>query len=269
MKTHLSLFADTSRAPRRLVVALLLAPLFEIAGAAEIPVGLQHNMFIPNDIEIQVGDTIRFENRGGFHDVRADDGSFGNNASETRWRFRHTFNQVGEFLVHCSVHSAPGRPIATSMNARIKVVAAVEPSFAINQGIAGAWYNEATPGQGILFDVRPDDSFIFGAIFTYETGTTGKLGAPEHRWLTVQGNYTGDTAQVPIFLTSGGVFNDPATTTTAPVGTATIRFDSCASASMGYQLDDSQLQGTIPLTRVIPGTESLCETLSEANRQAQ
>ena len=245
-------------------VALLLCA--SSAGAAEITVLVQSNSFQPNDIEIEVGDTIKFQNLGGFHDVRADDGSFSREPSNANWRFRHTFDRVGEFPVHCSIHSSPGRPIATSMNAHITVVPASGPSFAINQGIAGAWFNEQTPGQGILFDVRPSDQLIFGAIFTYESAVAAKLGAPEHRWLTVQGNYSGDTAELPIFLTAGGVFNDPTPTTTAPVGTATIRFQSCSAGTLDFVLTEQGLSGSIPLSRVIPGTESLCETLDAAAR---
>ncbi|MCB1630156.1 MAG: hypothetical protein KDI48_20680, partial [Xanthomonadales bacterium] len=98
------------------------------AGAAEVTVFVQSNRFQPNDIEIEVGDTIKFENLGGFHDVRADDGSFSREPSSANWRFRHTFDQVGEFPVHCSIHSSPGRPIDTNMNAHITVVPASGPS---------------------------------------------------------------------------------------------------------------------------------------------
>ncbi len=130
--------------------------------------------------------------------------------------------------------------------------------FQINQGVSGAWYNPETVGQGVLFDVEPTTGLLFGAIFTYETATANKLGAPEHRWLTVQGSYQGNQAQVPIFLTSGGVFDQPVGTTTAPVGSATISFDSCTAATLSYALTDPPLTGSIPLQRVIPGSETLC-----------
>ncbi|MCB1608698.1 MAG: amidohydrolase family protein [Xanthomonadales bacterium] len=131
-------------------------------------------------------------------------------------------------------------------------------SFQINQGISGAWYNPDTSGQGVLFDIEPASGLLFGAIFTYETATPDKLGAPEHRWLTVQGSYLGNQAQVPIYLTSGGVFDQPVATDTEPVGVATISFDSCTAATLSYALTDPPLTGSMPLTRVIPGTENLC-----------
>ena len=133
--------------------------------------------------------------------------------------------------------------------------------FSINQGISGAWFNPATSGQGVLFDIDPANSFLFGAVFTYEVADARKLGAPEHRWLTLQGNYQGNQAQVPVFVTSGGVFDQPIATSTMPIGNATVRFDSCTSGTIAYALTDPPLTGTIPIVRVIPGTESLCQQL--------
>ena len=241
---------------------LLLAASLQ---AEEVTVNLRNFAFVPNDITINVGDTVRFVNQSGFHDVRADDGSFGNTAAAAPWEFTRTFDSAGEFFVFCSIHSVAGASINTSMNARINVVEA--PGFAINQGLSGAWFNPATSGQGILFDIEPGSQFIFGAIFTYDTAAAAKLGAPEHRWLTVQGNYQGNIAQLPIFLTSGGVFDQPVPTNTVPIGNATLIFESCTSATLGYELDDPPLSGQIPLQRVIAGTEGLCQQLDAAAAQ--
>ena len=258
------------RAKRAAVIPLLtLAATFAAApGHAEIfDVSVRSNVFIPNNITIRAGDSLRFRNQGGgFHDVVADDGSWGLALpSAAIWVLTHRFDDVGTEFAHCSVHSQAGRPIATNMNIQINIEPAVvepPPSFAINQGISGAWFNPATSGQGILFDVEPNTSFIFGAIFTYETAAAAKLGSPDHRWLTVQGNYSGNSAQLPIFLTSGGVFDQPVATTTAPIGTATVSFTSCTEGSIAYVLNDPPLSGTIPLQRVIAGTEALCSQLA-------
>jgi len=245
-----------------LLLALFALLLTGTISAAEITVTLRNFEFVPNDITIQVGDTVKFVNEAGFHDVRADDGSFGNTAAGAPWEFSQTFNSAGEVLVFCSIHSSPGASIDSNMNARITVVEG--PSFTINQGLSGAWFNPLTSGQGILFDIEPGNQFIFGAIFTYETAVASKLGAPEHRWLTVQGNYQGNTAQLPIFVTSGGVFDQPIPTSTVPIGNATVTFESCTAATLGYELDDPPLSGSIPLQRVIPGTEALCQQLDAA-----
>ena len=246
------------------LAAVLVAGPISSATAAEISVGVRSNAFSPNEVTIEAGDTIRFFNQGGLHDVVADDGTWRLPIpSANPWVFRHRFDNVGTEFAHCSVHSQPGRPIANNMNIKINIIEGTPPpSFAINQGISGAWFNPATSGQGILFDVEPNTSFIFGAIFTYETAAAAKLGSPDHRWLTVQGNYTGNTAELPIFLTSGGVFDQPVATTTAPIGTATVSFTSCTEGSIAYVLNDPPLSGTIPLQRVIAGTEALCSQLA-------
>lgn len=246
-------------------VAALIAA--QHATAAIVDVQVRSNVFIPNDITVEAGDTIRFRNLGGgFHDVVADDGSWGlSQPSNFNWTFTHKFETVGTEFAHCTVHSQAGADISANMNMKITVIAGgppPPPTFAINQGIAGAWFNPATSGQGILFDIEPNTEFIFGAIFTYETATAAKLGAPEHRWLTVQGNYSGNTAELPIFLTSGGVFDQPVATTTAPIGTATVTFNSCTEGSIAYVINDPPLTGTIPLQRVIAGTEGLCNQIA-------
>ena len=57
--------------------ALLLSHfLFNVAVAEVHEVTLQNFSFNPNDITIQTGDTVRFSNIQGFHDVTADDQSF-------------------------------------------------------------------------------------------------------------------------------------------------------------------------------------------------
>jgi plastocyanin len=248
-----------------LITLLIASPV----PAATVEVHLVDFRFTPNDITINAGDTVRWVNQQGFHNVVADNGSFrsGNPASQP-WTFERVFNQTGEVRYYCEVHSGPGQNINTAMNGRINVVAAA-PAFAINQGISGAWFNPATAGQGFLIDIRPSDQFIFIAWFTYEkaagavAGDSPKVGSSEQRWLTAQGNYSGGTANLPIFLTAGGAFNDPRTTTTTQVGTMAVNFTSCTAGSIAFTLTSDSLTGSIPIQRVIPGTESLCQMLAQ------
>lgn len=69
-------------------------------------VGTSGNNFVPVNLTIQVGDTFRWTNNGGFHNVVADDGSFrcangcdgmgGNgNPSGSAWSFTIVFNSAG------------------------------------------------------------------------------------------------------------------------------------------------------------------------------
>lgn len=85
----------------------------------------------------------------------------------------------------------------------------VAPIFQINAGIADAWYNPATAGQGFFITVLPDIQQMFLAWFTYDRGrpsedVTALPGEPGHRWLTAQGPYDGDTANLTIFVAEGG-----------------------------------------------------------------
>lgn len=115
--------------------ALLTAVAMSCAWPAPLPavthdVTVQDFRFSPNDLAIQAGDTVRWTNVEGFHDVTGDNFSW---ASETGfgWVYERVFDEAGEVLYHCTVHSGPGQPIQTSMNGRITVEALVEsPLFA-------------------------------------------------------------------------------------------------------------------------------------------
>lgn len=247
-----------------LFAALLVGTV--CAQAATVDIRLRNNVFVPNAVTINVGDTVRFTNDEGFHDVTADDNSFSRPTAGPGWVFERTFTTAGVVPVHCRAHSVPGANINTSMNARITVTGG-GPAFAINQGIAGAWYNEQTAGQGFLIDVEPASRFMFVAWFTFQTSPPTnviKLGAPEHRWLTIQGVYSGATAPLSVFQTAGGIFNNGQTTTTTQVGTATLTFTSCTNGTVNFTLTNPALSGTIPIVRAIPGSEVLCQSLSAA-----
>lgn len=82
------------------------------AGAATVDVGIVGNGFSPSTVNIQVGDTVRWTNdTGTFHDVKANDNSYGNTAG-TSWTFTHTFSAPGSFGYYCSIHGFPGGGMA-------------------------------------------------------------------------------------------------------------------------------------------------------------
>ena len=242
-----------------LVLVSLLAASH--AAAVTVDVRLTNNRFTPNDITINPGDTVRFINDQGFHDVRADDGSYGNTAAGPGWQFSRTYTTAGEYRVYCTLHASPGGDINTSMNARITVRSA----FSIVQGLNGTWVNGNNLGQGFLFDFQTSTSFMFGAWFTFDTATpTGtELGNPGQRWLTMQGNYAGDTVNLQIFSTSGGVFNTPSTTTTTQVGTALLTFSSCTAGTLNFTLTEPAISGSIPLQKALPAFGTGCVSAAE------
>ena len=142
--------------------------------------------------------------------------------------------------------------------------------FRINAGLNDAWYNPATNGQGFLISVFPDRREIFLAWFTFDTerppeDVTAFLGEPGHRWLTAQGPYEGDTANLTIFMTEGGVFDsaEPAASTDpAGDGSMTIEFADCENGLVNYEITSLDISGVIPIQRITPDNVALCETLA-------
>jgi sugar lactone lactonase YvrE len=143
--------------------------------------------------------------------------------------------------------------------------------FQINAGLNDAWFDPATNGQGFLVTVFPDIQQMFVAWFTYDTerppeDVTAILGDPGHRWLTAQGPYDGDSAEMTIFLTSGGVFDSaqpPATTDLDGDGTLTIKFAGCNEATVSYEITSLGISGVIPIQRIVEDNVALCEALAK------
>jgi len=107
---------------RRLLSFLLLA-LASSADAATfiVNVGGSKNAFNPQTVTIDVGDTVTFVNKGGDHNVNADNGSFrcargcdgdgmgGNgNPSNANWVASVTLGTAGKVGYFCETHGMPG-----------------------------------------------------------------------------------------------------------------------------------------------------------------
>jgi hypothetical protein len=139
--------------------------------------------------------------------------------------------------------------------------------FGINAGMNDAWFNPATNGQGFLITVFEDTGLVFLAWFTYDVERppadyTAILGEPGHRWVTAQGPFSGDTATLDVFVSSGGVFDSPDPVVPPPVqdGTMTIKWNDCTSATLTYDIPSAG-QGEIPLQRIVEDNVALCEAL--------
>jgi sugar lactone lactonase YvrE len=143
----------------------------------------------------------------------------------------------------------------------------VEPAFTINPGLNDAWFNPATSGQGFFITVFPDISQMFLAWFTYDTerpdgSVAASLGEPGHRWLTAFGLYDGDTAELEVEITSGGVFDSavPVPMQTAD-GTITVEFADCENGLVSYDIPSVNLQGEIPISRIALDNVPACQEL--------
>jgi formylglycine-generating enzyme required for sulfatase activity len=152
---------------------------------------------------------------------------------------------------------------------RIAISSVEDLGIQINAGLNDAWYNPLTDGQGFLITVFPDIQEMFVAWFTYDTerppeNVTAILGEPGHRWLTAQGPYEGNTANLTIYVTEGGVFDsaEPATSTDLDGdGILTLEFADCSEGLVSYEITSLGISGEIPIQRIVPDNISLCESL--------
>ena len=151
------------------------------------------------------------------------------------------------------------------------VVRERKADFQINAGLNDAWFDPATTGQGFLISVFTEIEQVFVAWFTYDTerppeDVTAHLGEPGHRWLTAQGPYDGNSTEMTIFVTSGGVFDSaqpPAETDLDGDGTLTIKFAGCNEALVSYEITSLGISNVIPIQRVVPDNIALCEALAD------
>lgn len=135
-------------------------------------------------------------------------------------------------------------------------------------GIAGAWYAPYSSGRGFLLDYLADSRTIFMPWFTY--GSSGTPDTADVAWYTLQGNVdlAATSAALTIFSTTPGTFAT-GTTSTVPVGKATLRFSDCTHGTLQYALTagvDSGSAGTISLSRLSQPTAPC--TLADGSTQS-
>jgi hypothetical protein len=99
---------------------------------------------------------------------------------------------------------------------------------------------------------------LFFAWYTYAPNGAG-AGAAGQRWYTGQATIAAGARTIPLQLyeTTGGVFDTVTTPgpTTAVVGSGTLTFVGCASATLAYTFTGGSshgASGTINLTRIGP-----------------
>lgn len=89
-----------------------------IAAEWFVDVGGAGYTYSPAGLIVDAGDTVTFVNRGGFHNVVADDGRFrcaqgcdgqggDGSPSDAAWSASVVFPSVGTFGYHCEVHGLP------------------------------------------------------------------------------------------------------------------------------------------------------------------
>jgi hypothetical protein len=172
---------------------------------------------------------------------------------------------------------------------RIQVLRIDDTGFMINSGISGAWANFETLGQGFFIDVLPDIPLVFLAWFTWEaeqvapaqmqseieklaksgSRSHADLGDDNHRWITAQGPFDGNLAELEVTLTTGGIFDDSAPVTNSEPGsqgTITLTFSDCENGIAEYDFTAAGLSGQVPIKRLASDSVAYC---NELNMQAQ
>ena len=127
--------------------------------------------------------------------------------------------------------------------------------FPITPGITGNWFDLARSGEGFLIEIIGDalaPQFL-AYFFTYDD-------SGNQMWLSGVADVNGDTAIVPMAVTSGPVFGagfDPADVITEEWGTITFTFSSCNAGTAEYDSINFG-SGTFDIIRLTSISGSTC-----------
>jgi hypothetical protein len=142
--------------------------------------------------------------------------------------------------------------------------------FRIQFAMAGSWYYPPTSGQGFFMDVFDSVKQMFVGWYTYDLerpddGVEAVMGDPGHRWFTAQGPFSGNTAELDIYFTTGMIFDSDTPPRNDPVkdGTMTVEFDDCLSGRVSYDIPSVNAVGEVPIQRIVNDAVPLCESLTD------
>ncbi|MDH4002931.1 MAG: hypothetical protein OEU52_16985 [Xanthomonadales bacterium] len=151
----------------------------------------------------------------------------------------------------------------------VNEVLGAAPLSQINAGLNDAWFYPETSGQGLFLTVYPEIQQMFLTWFTFDLNRpddsiTAQLGDPGHRWITAQGKFAENQANLDVWMAKGGVFNSPAPEVyLEPDGQITIEFNSCNSGMLRYEFPSVKRQGSVPIERVALGNVPICYVLDK------
>jgi plastocyanin len=187
------------------------------------------NAFTPANITIEAGDTVRWVNApgGNPHNLRSDEDIWGGPPLTSEWEFAFTFPEDGEYGYYCFPHRSLG------MRGTITVGEGnVEEGLDINAGLSGNWWNGLDrSGEGVQIEVSAAAGGALVWVATvYSYGPDGG-----QIFLIAVGTPDGDTVEVDVFITDGGVWGedfDPANIVETPWGSGVFTANDCESVSM-------------------------------------
>ncbi|MFZ2900150.1 MAG: plastocyanin/azurin family copper-binding protein [Saprospiraceae bacterium] len=172
---------------KNILIILLIAAVASIAQAQTTHnVTVQNHSFNPANLSIQVGDTVRWTNNSGSHNVNgttatfpSNPESFGNSVG-TNWVFTHVFMTAGEYDYQCNPHAAMGMtgeitvtPVSSVSEAGV-LQASVFPNPA-HDFVAFEFEQEIEPGSTLLvYDMAGSEMarlLVSGRSVRLETGS--------------------------------------------------------------------------------------------------
>lgn len=236
--------------------ALVLATVCSTPAVASdhpVTVGGANDMFSPSTLTINAGDTVTFTEVSGSHNVVSDtaglfrcangcdgDGKGGNgNVAGNNWAVTISFPAAGTFGYYCESHGTPGAGMHGTI--RVNTVA-----FGITPGITGYWYNPSQSGHG--FDIQvPGNGSILAIWYVFDA-------QGNNLWLIGQGTYSGGSATLDAYTTTGGFFPpvfDPAKIQRTKWGTLTLTFSDCNTGTASWvPLVSGYTGGSMPISRL-------------------
>lgn len=131
----------------------------------DVYVSVENNVFVPEDITIEIGQTVVWTNVSGNHNVNGTQASnpesFGNGAAAQNWTYKHTFSVPGNYDYQCDPHvglgmtgtvtvvsAYPSRTMATVKQTDADGVALYRDSLA---SLTGQVYGSFRSGTGVEF----------------------------------------------------------------------------------------------------------------------
>jgi plastocyanin len=224
------------------VAVLTLAAIGARAADHEVEVGVGSISFVPQVVEINVGDTVTFHSESTLmHNVHANDDSFrcangcdgdGQGGSGTPvqgpWHATVRFDHAGYVPYRCDPHAQYGMVGAVHV---VEGGAGGGTQFVpITRGFTGAWYDPAQSGHGLFLEVLEGNQ-ILAWWFTFNPEGT------EQTWFGNVGTIDGDTATVAALKTQGGrwIPNFDSSQVTQPSwGTLTFHFTDCSHGEVDF-----------------------------------
>ena len=174
-----------------------------------------------------------------------------------RARTRRSEVRASRPTARCAMpsESSTRLPIRTyrRMSFGIDSIGTVPPPIPVSQpGIAGVWYAPYESGQGFTIDYIAGSNTLFMPWFTYTQA--GGNDPANRNWFSLQGIASAGaaSANLTIYTNDGGTFVS-GTTSSQPVGTATLAFTDCSHGTLGYHFNSDTnggASGSISLTRL-------------------